>query len=81
MAWFYEIRDSDNGVMKRDGGFSTQNAAKIAALADAKKMKSFRVRHALNCRVPNPCAVCKGAGFGQRTGSIPGLVPFGKRGS
>jgi hypothetical protein len=40
MAWFYEIRDSDNAVLKRDGGFADQDAAKIAARADAKKMRS-----------------------------------------
>jgi len=40
MAWFYEIRDSDNAVLKRDGGFADQGAAKIAARADAKKMRS-----------------------------------------
>ena len=33
MAWFYEIRGSDNAVLKRDGGFATQDGAKIA---DAK---------------------------------------------
>ena len=33
MAWFYEIRDSNNAVLKRDGGFPTQ---------DAKKMKNSR---------------------------------------
>lgn len=40
MAWFYEIRDSDNAVLKRDGGFADQDAAKIAARADAKKLRS-----------------------------------------
>jgi hypothetical protein len=40
MAWFYEIRNSDNAVLKRDGGFANQDAAKEAARADAKKMKS-----------------------------------------
>jgi len=29
MAWFYEIRSSNNAVLKRDGGFATQDAAKI----------------------------------------------------
>ena len=42
MAWFYEIRSSTNAVLKRDGGFATQDAAKIAGRADAKKMKSSR---------------------------------------
>jgi hypothetical protein len=40
MAFFYEIRNSDNAVLKHDGGFSNQDAAKEAARADAKKMKS-----------------------------------------
>lgn len=40
MAWFYEIRDADDFVLKRDGEFANQDAAKIAARADAKKMKS-----------------------------------------
>jgi hypothetical protein len=42
MAWFYEIRSSDNAVLKRDGGFPTQDAAKIAGREDAKKMKNVR---------------------------------------
>ena len=40
MAWFYEIRSSTNTVLKRDGGFPTQDAAKIAGREDAKKMKN-----------------------------------------
>ena len=39
-AWFYEIRDSHNAVLKRDGGFANQDAAKIAARANAKNMNS-----------------------------------------
>ena len=42
MAWFYEIRNSNNAVLKRDGGFATQDAATIAGRADAKKMKNSR---------------------------------------
>jgi len=42
MAWFYEIRNSNNAVLKRDGGFATQVAAKIAGREDTKKMKSSR---------------------------------------
>jgi len=42
MAWFYEIRSSNNAVLRRDGGFATQDAAKIAGRADAKKMKTSR---------------------------------------
>ena len=40
MAWFYEIRNSNNAVLKRDGGFATQDAAKTAGREDAKKMKN-----------------------------------------
>jgi hypothetical protein len=43
MAFFYEIRNSNNAVLKRDGGFATQDAAKIAGRADAKKMKNIDV--------------------------------------
>jgi hypothetical protein len=42
MAYFYEIRSSDNTVLKRDGGFATQDAAKIAGREDAKRMKNSR---------------------------------------
>ena len=43
MAFFYEIRSSDNTVLKRDGGFATQDAAKTAGREDAKKMKNSRL--------------------------------------
>jgi len=42
MAWFYEIRSSNNAALKRDVGFATQDAAKTAGRADAKKMKTSR---------------------------------------
>ena len=42
MALFYEMRGSDNTVLKRDGGFATQDAAKTAGREDAKKMKNSR---------------------------------------
>lgn len=42
MAWFYEIRSSENTVIKRDGGFASQDSAKIAGREDAKKMKNMR---------------------------------------
>ncbi len=42
MAFFYEIRSADNTVLKRDGGFASQDAAKMAAREDAKKMKNMR---------------------------------------
>jgi hypothetical protein len=41
MAWFYEIRSSNNAVLKRDGGFASQDAAKTAGREDAKKMKNM----------------------------------------
>ncbi len=31
IAYFYEIRSADNTVLKRDGGFTSQDAAKMAA--------------------------------------------------
>ena len=40
MSYFYEIRSSDNTVLKRDGGFASQDAAKMAAREDAKKIKN-----------------------------------------
>lgn len=42
MAYFYEIRSADNTLLKRDGGFATQDAAKTAGREDAKKMKNSR---------------------------------------
>jgi hypothetical protein len=42
MAFFYEIRSADNTLLKRDGGFATQDAAKTAGREDAKKMKNMR---------------------------------------
>ena len=40
MSFFYEIRSPDNTVLKRDGGYASQEAAKMAAREDAKKMKN-----------------------------------------
>jgi hypothetical protein len=42
MAFFYEIRSSDDSLLKRDGGFATVDAAKTAAREDAKKIKNSR---------------------------------------
>jgi hypothetical protein len=42
MSWFYEIRNSNNTLLKRDGGFATQDAAKTAGREDAKKMRNSR---------------------------------------
>ena len=42
MAFFYEIRSADNTVLKRHGGFASQDAAKMAAREDAKRMKNLR---------------------------------------
>jgi hypothetical protein len=38
MAWFYEIRDANNGVLRRDGGFPDRESAKTAARANAKQI-------------------------------------------
>ena len=40
MGWFYEIRDTNNSVLKRDGGFADQDAAKTATRVDANKMRN-----------------------------------------
>jgi hypothetical protein len=37
VAWFYEIRSSNNTVLKRDGGFFTQDVAKIAGREENEK--------------------------------------------
>jgi hypothetical protein len=37
VAWFYEILNSNNTLLKRDGGFDTQDAAKIAGREDRRK--------------------------------------------
>jgi hypothetical protein len=42
MSFFYEIRSADNTLLKRDGGFATQDAAKLAGREDAKRMKNMR---------------------------------------
>jgi hypothetical protein len=42
MSYFYEIRSSNNTLLKRGGGFPTQDAAKIAGREDARKMKNMR---------------------------------------
>jgi len=42
MSFFYEIRSADNTVLKRDGGFASKDAAKMAAREDAKRMKNMR---------------------------------------
>jgi hypothetical protein len=39
VAFLYEIRSSNNTLLKRDGGSATQEAAKIAGCADAKKIR------------------------------------------
>ena len=40
MSYFYEIRSPDNTVLKRDGGHASQDAAKMAAREDARKLKN-----------------------------------------
>ena len=42
-AFFYEIRSADNTVLKRDGGFASQDAAKMAAREDDLPPDSARV--------------------------------------
>jgi hypothetical protein len=42
MAWFYELRSADDAVLKRVGGFADPDAAKIAARAEAEKIKMSR---------------------------------------
>ena len=42
MSYFYEIRSPNNTVLKRTGGFASQDAAKMAAREDAKKLKNMR---------------------------------------
>jgi hypothetical protein len=42
LAFFYEIRSSNNTLLNRDGGFATQDAAKIAGREDAKRMRNIR---------------------------------------
>lgn len=41
LSWFYEIRNSNNAVLKRAGGFPTQDAAKIAGREDAKRIRNM----------------------------------------
>jgi hypothetical protein len=40
MSFFYEIRSTSDTVLKRDGGFASQDAAKMAAREDSKKIKA-----------------------------------------
>ena len=40
MSFFYEIRSSDNTVLKRTGGYPDREAATEAARADAKRLKA-----------------------------------------
>jgi hypothetical protein len=39
VSYFYEFRTADNIVLKCDGGFASQGAAKMVAREDAKKIK------------------------------------------
>ena len=68
MAWFYEIRSSDNAVLKRDGGFPTQDAAKIAGREDAKKMKNYASAGQAGCWAHHGGTEC-GKGYAI-------LIPF-----
>jgi hypothetical protein len=42
MAWFYEIRNSENAVLKRENGFASRDSAATAAREDARRMKHSR---------------------------------------
>jgi hypothetical protein len=44
VAFFYEIRNRGDSIIKRDGGFATANAAKAAAREDARNMKTRHPR-------------------------------------
>jgi hypothetical protein len=72
VAWFYEIRSSNNTVLKRDGGFADPEAAKMAAREDAKKMKPAprserpdvgRILVGQNVRVPDPSKIREESGM------------------
>jgi hypothetical protein len=49
LSFFYEIRSTTDTVLKRDGGFASQDAAKMAAREDAKRLRA----------VPKPPTVCR----------------------
>ena len=38
----HEVRNPNKAVLKRTGGFASQDAAKLAAYEDAKKMRDMR---------------------------------------
>jgi hypothetical protein len=40
MSFYYEIRSTTETVLKRTGGFASQDSAKMAVREDAKKMKN-----------------------------------------
>jgi len=42
VSFFYEIRSADNTVLKRDGGFASQDTAKTAAGKTVNKIKKMR---------------------------------------
>jgi hypothetical protein len=42
VAWFYEIRSSNNAVLKREGGFTSRDSAIFAGREDVKIMKGSR---------------------------------------
>jgi hypothetical protein len=37
MSFFYEIRSPDDAMLKRDGGFATKDATKIAGREERRK--------------------------------------------
>jgi len=40
MAWFYEIRDTNNGVAETEKGFATHKAAMTAGRKRARELKA-----------------------------------------
>ena len=39
MAWFYEIRDSGDNLAEKSEGFATQEAAHVAGVIEAARLK------------------------------------------
>ena len=66
VSFFYEIRSSDNTVLKRTGGFASQDTAKKAGREDAMKM-----RHAL--RILSLFAICLVARQSAAQSRLPAL--------
>lgn len=59
LALFYEIRSSNNALLKHDGVFTTRDAVKTAGREDANKDVSF------GCWKDHGRAKCKGHHVGN----------------